>query len=227
MPGPSPGKGHLGSLQTTLYLNERGAGPRRTCRSRRPGSGAVGFEELQAPVKVSGLDRPDKGVDHRRYRGRFARRDHAVGGCRGNRLHRSGDVSSALDRRQDKLHHAFAAWRQDAFDAEPQRCRVADECRLDGLRVTASDSPANNAAAAMIVLLRPPIRRPAGLPDRRFSNRRPRTRPGGFGANPLVIGISLVHREGRFRNRPSARSMQCQLGNCLIVAVATIRSLFG
>jgi hypothetical protein len=48
------------------------------------------------------------------------------------------------------------------------------------LRVNASDSPASNAAAASVALLREPGRRPAGLPDRPFSNGRPRARPAVF-----------------------------------------------
>src|SRR5271169_4254451 len=58
------------------------------------------------------------------------------------------------------------------------------------LRVNASDSPASSAAAASVVLLQEPVRRPAGLPDRPLSNGRPRTRPGGFGETPSAIAIS-------------------------------------
>jgi hypothetical protein len=70
------------------------------------------------------------------------------------------------------------------------------------LRVKASASPASNAAAAIVVLLRQPIRRPTGFPDRPFSNGRPRTRPGGFGAIPSVIIISLGSTGGPFRSHP-------------------------
>jgi len=62
------------------------------------------------------------------------------------------------------------------------------------LRVRASASPASNAAAANVVLLRQPILRPAGLPDRRFSDGRRRTRPGGLDASLSVNGTSLVER---------------------------------
>jgi hypothetical protein len=41
-------------------------------------------------------------------------------------------------------------------------------------------------------LLREPVRRPAGLPDRPFSYGRPRTRPSGFGENPSAICISSI-----------------------------------
>jgi hypothetical protein len=54
------------------------------------------------------------------------------------------------------------------------------------LRVNASDSPARNAAAASVALLRDPVCRPAGLPDRPFSYGRPRARPGSFGEIPHV-----------------------------------------
>src|SRR5215469_8643843 len=90
-------------------------------------------------------------------------------------LHRRGDIRRALDRRQLELDRAFAADRQKALDAEPQRHRVAGERRLDGLRVSPSASPASSFAAARVALLREPGRRPAGLPDRPFRNGRPGT----------------------------------------------------
>jgi hypothetical protein len=47
------------------------------------------FEFLQAPVEIAGIDRPDKGVDHRRHSLRLTRRDRpARHQRRGNRLHR-------------------------------------------------------------------------------------------------------------------------------------------
>jgi hypothetical protein len=39
---------------------------------------------------------------------------------------------STLDRRQSELHDAIAARRQNAFEAQPLRCRVADQRQLDG-----------------------------------------------------------------------------------------------
>src|SRR4029077_17581555 len=60
------------------------------------------------------------------------------------------------------------------------------------LRVNASDSPASSAAAASVALLREPLRRPPGLPDRPSSNGRPRARPGGFGKIRLLIAISVI-----------------------------------
>jgi hypothetical protein len=63
----------------------------------------------------------------------------------------------------------------------------------------------SSAAAAIVVLLWQPTRRPSGLPDRPFSNGRPRTRPGGFRISPSVIVISSVLATGgpsRNRFRP-------------------------
>jgi hypothetical protein len=90
-------------------------------------------------------------------------------------------IADVLDRRQGELDGAFAAWRQKPFDAEPHGGRVAGERKLDGLRVKASDSTASNAAAVSVASFRESVRRPAGLPDRAFSNGRPRTCPGSFG----------------------------------------------
>ena len=64
------------------------------------------------------------------------------------------------------------------------------------MRVNASASPASSAAAAIVVLLRQPTRRPSGLPDRPFSNGRPRTCPDAFGAIPSVIDISFGFDRG-------------------------------
>jgi hypothetical protein len=99
------------------------------------------FEFLQAPVEIAGIDRPDKGVDHRRDPLRLARRDRAAGQRRGHRLHRRSDVvglqpralsrGGALDRRQCESYRAFAARRRDAFEAKPHRSRVAGESELD------------------------------------------------------------------------------------------------
>jgi len=65
------------------------------------------------------------------------------------------------------------------------------------LRVNASASPASSVAAASVVLLREPRRRPPGLPDRPFSNGRPRTRPGGFRESRSLIVISVVQPQAR------------------------------
>src|SRR5215472_7436619 len=91
------------------------------------------FEFLQAPVEIARVDRPDEGVDHCGDPAHLARRDHAGGKRRGDRLHRRGDIRRALDRRQLELDRSFAADRQKAFDAEPQRHWVTRERRLDGL----------------------------------------------------------------------------------------------
>jgi hypothetical protein len=99
---------------------------------RRPASKAF-LHELQPPIEIARLDRPDKGVDDRRNRGGFAGRDRAVGQCRSDRLHRGGDIGGALDRGQREFDGAFAAGRQDPFEAEPHRCRIADQRELDSL----------------------------------------------------------------------------------------------
>src|SRR5207245_10278285 len=69
------------------------------------------------------------------------------------------------------------------------------------LRVNASDSPASSAAAARVALLREPRRRPPGLPDRPFSNGRPRARPGGFGKSRSLIAISVIPPSAHSRRR--------------------------
>jgi len=49
----------------------------------------------------------------------------------GDRLHCRGHIRGALDRRQCEFYRAFAARRQDAFEAKPHRSRVAGESELD------------------------------------------------------------------------------------------------
>jgi hypothetical protein len=105
----------------------------------------------------------------------------------------------ALDRRQCEFYRAFAARRQDALEAKPNRSRVAAE---SALHVKASDSPARNAAAASVALLREPVCRPAGLPNRPFSYGRPRARPSGLGEIPSAIVISSIPIGGPFGSRP-------------------------
>jgi hypothetical protein len=68
------------------------------------------------------------------------------------------------------------------------------------LRVNASDSPASNAAAASVALLREPLCRP-GLPDRPFSNARPRGFPRSLFLlfylveirHPQLLQITISH----------------------------------
>jgi hypothetical protein len=73
---------------------------------------------------------------------------------------------STLDRRQSELHHAIAAGRQNAFEAQPHRARGSPtSASSTALRVKAAASPLSKAAAAIVVLLRQPTRRPVGLPD--------------------------------------------------------------
>jgi hypothetical protein len=99
--------------------------------------------------------------------------------------------------------------RQDAFEAEPHRGRIADKRQLDGLVGQRLGLSGKHAAAVIVVLLRQPTRRPRGLPDRPFSNGCSRTRPGGFGVSSSAVGISLVQWAGPFRQPPLTGSMQC------------------
>ena len=195
----------------------------------------VGLDQPQAALEVAGRDRPDKRVDHRRDRRRLARRDHAAGKRRGDRLHRDGNVGRALDRRQDELDRTFAALRQDAFDTEPHRphgsspCaegpRVADERQLDDLAGQGLGLAREQCRGGDRRLVAAADPAAGGVVELAFSKRRPRTRPGGFGASPSIIDISLGPTGGPFRNRPSAGSMRCQISNCLIVIIATRGSL--
>jgi len=95
-----------------------------------------------------------------------------------------------------------SALRQDAFDAQPQRRRVAEERQLDRLAGQRLGLAAEQCRGGDRRLVAAGDRRPKGLPDRSFSNGRPRTRPGAFGASSSVIGISLVQRAGHSRGRP-------------------------
>ena len=92
---------------------------------------------------------------------------------------------STLDRRQGELHHAVAAGRQERSRQSRNAVGSPTKANSTALRAKVSASPASSAAAAIAVLLRQPTRRPSGLPDRPFSNGRPRTRPGGFWCKPL------------------------------------------
>ena len=82
-----------------------------------------------------------------------------------------------------------SALRQDAFDAQPQRGRVADERQLDGLAGQGLGLPREQSRGGNGVLLRHPTRRSRGFPDRPFSNGRPRPRPAAFAESPSVIRI--------------------------------------
>src|SRR4029077_5256503 len=113
----------------------------RLCNAGRSARLGRVFEFLQAPVEIAGIDRPDKGVDHRRDPLRLSRRDRPTGQRRGDRRHRRGDVVGLqptgfvpwgrLDRRQGEFYGALAARRQYALEAKPHRGRVAGESELD------------------------------------------------------------------------------------------------
>jgi hypothetical protein len=120
--------------------------------------------------------RAGKGLDHDCDPLGLAWRQNAARKRRGDGVRRRGNVARTLDRRQGEPDGALSADRQNAFDAEPQRDRIAGKRQLDGLAVNASASPSSSTAAASVALLREPRRRPAGLPDRPFSNGCPRAR---------------------------------------------------
>src|SRR6266478_1155273 len=157
------------------------------------------------------FDRPHEGVDHPRDRLRLARRYLAPGECGSDRVHRQRNVvgrrpatlprAGGLDRRQTEFDGTLAARRQHAFHAQPHRGRSPPSAISTALRVNASDSPASSAAAASVALLREPRRRPPGLPDRPFSNGRPRSRPGGFGKIRSLIAISVIPPSAHSRRR--------------------------
>src|ERR1700730_482894 len=64
------------------------------------------------------------------------------------------------------------------------------------------------------------------MPSSPSSERPPAHLPRGFGERPTIIDISSVQRTGRSDRRPRTESMKYELGNYLIVVVATIRSSF-
>jgi len=64
------------------------------------------------------------------------------------------------------------------------------------LRVNTRDSPASRAAAAGVALLREPLRRPPGLPDRPLSSGRPRNRAGSFSEMSSVMVAFYCPTEG-------------------------------
>jgi hypothetical protein len=108
----------------------------------------------------------------------------------GDRLHRRSNVRGALDRRQCEFYRAIAARGQDALEAKPHRSRVAGEGELDCSGRQRFGLTRQKCRGGKRRLLREPICRPAGLPDRPFSYGRPRARPGGLGEIPLAMCIS-------------------------------------
>jgi len=169
----------------------------------------AGLDLAQAPVEIAGLDRPDKGVDHQ-PRGRPAGlldrplanrsrtplfplfnlveiRHRQLRRYRGRLARRD---HGAGERRGNRLHHGGDT--RSAFDRRSSNLTVRSR----------------QGAAAVVAVLWEPVRRPAGLPDRPFSNGRPRTRPGGFGESPSAIGISSLSAANP-HSRHLSRSMQC------------------
>jgi len=123
--------------------------------------------------------------------------------CRGDRLHRRGDdvglqpgllsQGGTLDRRQD----GFTARSRHGARMRSVQSHIASASHARGLQVHGSPTSAARRPVGStprprrravkqrrLSSLRHPTRRPRRLPDRLFSNRRPRIRPGGFGACP-------------------------------------------
>jgi hypothetical protein len=66
------------------------------------------------------------------------------------------------------------------------------------MRVRAADSPREKRCGGECRLIAEPSRRPAGLPDRPFSNGRPRARPGSFCNTTSDMVIPLVRPAASF-----------------------------
>ena len=140
-------------------------------------AGEVVLDELQVPVEIARLDRPDKvsttAAIVAASPGVIAPSANAevtafIAAAISAALSIGGSANLTVRSRQ-------------AGRIRSRQSRIAvgspTSASSTALRVKASDSPSSNAAAAMVVLLREPVRRPAGLPERPLSNGRPRTRP--------------------------------------------------
>src|SRR6516165_7648328 len=102
--------------------------PSRVSRGR----GIGGLQRAQAPFELGRFDGADIGLDHMAQLHRFARCHGTLRRCVGNRGHRTREVAGVADRRHDEFDCAFAVRPDDAFEAQPQRRRVARECQFDG-----------------------------------------------------------------------------------------------
>ena len=137
-------------------------------------------------------------------------------------------VGGALDRRRRTSPHVRGT-AQDVFDAEPHLLRPlgqARELKVHGSPTSASStpygsscgSPVSNAAAA-IVLLRQPVRRPAGLPDRLFFERPPAHPPRPSRCKPIShLGTFLGFNPAR----PVGVAIdgRCYLSHFIFVTIA-------
>jgi hypothetical protein len=63
---------------------------------------------------------------------RFARGDRALGRGVGDRGHRIRQIGGVADWRHREFDRAFAVRPDNAFEAQPQCRRIADERQLDG-----------------------------------------------------------------------------------------------
>jgi hypothetical protein len=124
----------------------------RLCNAGRSARLGRVFEFLQAPVEIAGVDRPDKGVDHRRDPLRLARRVAPPPSAEVTAFiaaamswafsPRALSRGGALDRRQCEFDRAFAARRQDAFEANPHPSRVAGASSTVGASTLRAHLPA-------------------------------------------------------------------------------------
>jgi len=120
------------------------------------------------------------GVDHRRDRRRLARRDHARGECGGDDFI-AGAMSAALSI-GGKTNFTVRSRHRGRMRSMHSRNAVGSPTSANStaLRVNASASPASSNRAARLTWSRQPRGRPAGLPDRPFSNGRPAHPPRRF-----------------------------------------------
>jgi hypothetical protein len=90
------------------------------------------LQRFQAALEIAGFDCPHEGSDHLSQRLGLA--GGQVPACdRGShRAHRAGDVGGAAERRQRELHGTLAPRREDAFEAELERGRIAAIGELHG-----------------------------------------------------------------------------------------------
>jgi hypothetical protein len=145
-------------------------------------------------------DRPSK-VSTTRDRCRLAWRDIVAGEHCGDRLHRGRDVADAPV--GGKVNLTLRSRHGGRSHSMQSRMAVGSLASTSStaFRVNAPDSSASNAAAASVALLREPGRRPAGLPDRPFSNGRPRACPGSLGNSTSDMVIPLVQPVAHSRRR--------------------------
>src|SRR5262249_55767670 len=88
-----------------------------------------GLQQLQAPLEVAGLDRPDEERDEPRQTAAFVRRNLALPGGRNDRRHRAGEIGGIPHRRQLYRHGALAPRRPDTVEAHPRAVGLTGNMR--------------------------------------------------------------------------------------------------